>query len=817
MFDTLINDVRYALRTLLARPGFSSAVVLTLALGIGANALVFSLIDGLFLKALPYRDDASLIDLSNRYVKSGPQRAGVSIPDFIDRRDGVPALSDIALYTGASLNLSTESGPQRLQALRATPSLFPTLGVGAALGRTFTEDEARVGNDKVIVLGNALWRNGFNADPDIVGRDLRIDGEKWKVVGVMPEGFMFPNRDFQLFVPFAFTEEQLGDRQRGHEFSGSVARLAPGADLAQVQAQCDAIIRRNAERIGAMGADGAGFRSFIESSGFTVNAQPLRSILAGDQAGTLLMLQGAVGLVLLIVCANLANLLLTRLSARQKEISVRAALGAGRRRITRQLFIETCLLAFAGGVIGVLLAVLGARLVAGSGLLPNWVEIGLNWRMIGFGFVLSLLAAIMFGLLPILSSVTSPSQQALREGGRFGGGGRSARRTRNALVVVQLALAVTLLAGSGLLLRSFSKVLDESPGFDSGGVLTAAINLSTQRYPEERERLAAFARVLERVRALPGVSAAGLSDVVPFDGSDGGSSYRVVGREQTGTPSHARVLSVDGGYFDTLGIPLLRGREFTRADWDAAAKVVVIDQTFERKQFPAGDAIGSQLDMGRPSAPDNYTIIGVVGDARYADLAAENREETYYFNFAESPTNSAVLALRSPIPPAALVEPLRNAIRAVDADLPLFDVKTMQERIDLSLSGRRVPMQLLGVFAVIALVLAGIGIYGVLAFAVTQRTGEFGVRMAIGADAARIRRQVIGDGASLIGSGLGLGLIGAIGLGLVLRSQLFGVGAIDLPSLAAVIGLLGAIAFVACWLPARRAAAIDAIEALRNE
>ncbi|SFN51822.1 ABC transporter permease [Dokdonella immobilis] len=817
MFDTLINDVRYALRTLLARPGFSVAVVLTLALGIGANALVFSLIDGLFLKALPYRDDASLIDLSNRYALSGPQRAGVSIPDYIDRRDGVPALSGIALYTGASLNLSTEAGPQRLQALRATPSLFPTLGVDAALGRTFSEDEATIGNDKVIVLGNALWRNGFNADLDIVGRDLRIDGEKWRVVGVMPEDFMFPNRDFQLFVPFAFTEEQRGDRQRGHEFSGSVARLAPGADLAQVQAQCDAIIRRNAERIGAMGADGAGFRSFIESSGFTVSAQPLRSILAGEQAGTLLLLQGAVGLVLLIVCANIANLLLTRFSSRRKEISVRAALGAGRRRIARQLFLETAVLALLGGATGLVIAMGGARLVADSGLVPNWVEVGLNWRTIGFGFGLSMIAALMFGVLPIFSAVGSTSRLALREGGRFGGGGRAANRTRKVLVVVQLALAVTLLAGSGLMLRSFAKVLGEAPGFDSGGLLTAALTLPASRYAEGPAQIRGFEHILESVRRLPGIESVALSTQLPFDGRDGGASYRIAGRDDAGAPPHGHVLNVDPDYFNALRIPLLRGRAFSRADWDNAAKVVIIDEAFERKQFPAGDAIGSQLDMGRPSAPDLYTIIGVVGNAKYADLSAENREETYYFNFAETPTDSAMLTLRSTIPPAALVEPLRNAIHAVDVDLPLFDVKTMQERIDLSLSGRRVPMQLLGVFALIAMVLAGIGIYGVLAFAVTQRTGEFGVRMAIGADASRIRQHVISDGAILIGSGLGLGLIGAIALGLVLRSQLFGVGSIDPPSLALVVLLLGAIAFIACWLPARRAAATDPIDALRNE
>lgn len=815
--DRLMNDLRYAARTLMARPGFSAAVVLTLALGIGANALVFSLIDAIYLKPLPYRDDAALIDLSNRYAKSGPQHAGVSIPDYLDRREGVPALADSALYTGASLNLATEGGPQRLQALRATPSLFSTLGAAVALGRTFSEDEAQAGRDKVVVLGNALWRNGFNADPDIVGRELRIDGESWRVIGVMAEGFSFPNRDFQLYVPFVFSETQKQDYERGREFSGSVARLAPGADLAQVKAQCDAIIRRNIERIGALGEDGAGFRNFIESSGFTVAVQPLRTQLAGESSEILLLLQAAVALVLLIVCANTANLLLARYSARRKELSVRAALGAGRLRIARQLLIETTLLALLGAVVGVLLAVAGARLVADSGLVPNWVEVSLDLHTIGFGFGLALLAVVLFGVLPVWSAIGSPSQQALRDSGRFGGGGRGANRMRNVLVIVQLALAVTLLAGSGLLLRSFSKVLGESPGFDSGGLLTAAISLPATRYADGQAQVRGFARILDAARNLPGVESVALSSALPFDGNTGGASYSIVGREQAGTPPHGHVLNVDPGYFKAMRIPLLRGRDFSRADWDNAAKVVVIDAAFERKQFPAGDAVGSQIDMGRPSQPDPYTIVGVVGSAKYADLAAENLEETYYFNFADSPNDSAMLTVRSSIPPAAMVEPLRDAIRAVDADLPLYDVKSMQERIDESLAGRRVPMQLISVFAALALLLAGIGIYGVLAFAVAQRSGEFGVRMAVGASDSQIRRQVFRDGAHLIAVGLGLGVIGAIALGFVLRSQLFGVGSIDPPSLLGVICVLGATAFLACWLPARRAAATDPMVALRNE
>lgn len=817
MIDTLIQDIRYAVRTLVARPGFAAAVILTLALGIGANAMVFSLIDGIYLKALPYHDDANLIDLSNSYAKSGPLRAGASIPDYLDRRAAAPALADSALYTGISLNLSAEGAPERLRGMRVTPSLFSTLGVGAALGRTFTDDEAEIGREKVVVLGDAMWRNRFNADPGVIGRDLRINGESWRVVGVMPSGFMFPNRDVQLYVPFAFTDAQKSDQQRGNEFSSIVARLAPGADLAQVKAQCDAIVKRNSDRIGAMGAEGAGFRSFIESSGFTVTVQPLRDLLAGQRSDVLFLLQGAVALVLLIVCANIANLLLTRFSARRKEISVRTALGAGRARIARQLLIEALVLALAGGLLGLSIAIAGARLIGASGLVPDWVVVSPDVRVIGFGLALSIVAGLLFGLLPVLTAIGTHPQEALREAGRLGGGGRGARSTRNVLVIVQLALAVTLLAGSGLLLRSFAKVTQESPGFRSGGLLTASIALPTSKYPDGPARARGFSRIMDVVRAMPGVEVAGLTDGVPFSGGEGGASYRIAGQDTGGPPPHGHVLSVDEDYFKAMGIPLISGRTFSRADLDAATKTVVIDESFAKKQFPQGDALSQQLDMGTPGTPNLYTIIGVVSTTKYADIAAANTEEAYYFNFADSPSSNALLTLRSKTAPTALIEPLRAVIRSVDSDLPLFDIKSMDDRIDRSLAGRRVPMQLLGGFALLALILAGIGIYGVLAFAVAQRTGEFGVRMAIGASDTQIRRHVLKDGANLIVIGLGLGVMGAIALGFALHSQLFGVGRVDPASLFGVVCVLGATACLACWLPARRAAAIDPIVALRNE
>jgi predicted permease len=815
MLETMLQDLRYSVRSLIARPGFTAAVLLTLALAIGANTLVFSLIDAIYLKPLPYRDDAALIDLSNDYAKSGPIHAGVSIPDYLDRREAT-SLADSALYTDTSVNLTVDEKPVRLHALYATPSLFSTLGVGAAVGRTFADDEAVAGRDKVVVLGNALWQSRFAGDPAAVGRDLRLNDETYTVVGVMPPGFMFPDRDTALFLPFVFTDKQKDDHERGHEFSGSVARLAPGASFASVKAECDAIIARNADRIGATGEDGAGFRSFVKASGFAVGIQTLRAQLAGDHADVLFLLQGAVALVLLIACANIANLLLTRLSTRQKELSVRVALGAGRARIARQLVLEALVLAIAGGTLGLLVAFGGGAIVLGSGLLPDWIDAAPDARTLAFALVVSIATGLFFGVMPALSATGFRPQQVLREAGRLGGGGRGARQTRNTLVVVQLALAVMLLASSGLLVRSFAKLIQENPGFRSSDVLTAAISLPKSKYPDAAAWSRAFGRIVDDVRKLPGVETASVVDGLPFAGYSG-ASFRIAGRPTEGQVPHGHVLSVGDDYFKAMGIPLLRGRAFSRADWDTAAKVVVIDAMFERKHFPNGDALTSQLDMGSATKPDLYTIIGVVGTTKDTDLANEPREETYYFGFADSQTPTALLAVRSTVPPSTLVEPLRAAILAFDPGLPLFDVRTMAQRIDGSLTSRRVPLQLIGLFSGLALLLAAVGIYGVLAFAVGQRTGEFGVRMAIGANAAEIERQVLGDGAKLVIAGLAIGVAGAVALGFVLRSRLFGIGSVDLPSLAVVMLVLAATAMAACWLPARRAARTAPVEALRYE
>ncbi|HKE49567.1 MAG TPA: ABC transporter permease [Rhodanobacteraceae bacterium] len=821
MFAELWNDARYAARRLAARPGFTLAVVLTLAVGIGANVLVSDLIDGVYFRDLPYRDDARLVYIEDSNTKQGPDADGgmESIPDYLDRRRDVSALSDSALFLTTDLNLLGVGPPERLRALRVTPSLFTTLGVNAAMGRTFSEDEATVGNDRVVVLSDGLWRNRFNADPAIVGRDLRLSGETYRVVGVMPKSFLFPTRDTQIFVPFAFTEADKVDDARFTGFSQGIGRLAPGATPADVRAQSDVIVRRNMQRISATGgANGGWYAQIVESSGYTIKATPLREYYAGSRVHELPLIQFAVAMVLLIACANVANLMLVRWSARQKELTVRSVLGANRARIARQLLVEALLLALIGGALGTAFALAGGQIVAASGMLPDWVVVKPNLTMLATALAISLGAGALFGLLPILSRARTDAQGSLlRESGRMSGGGRGARTTRNVLVVTQLALAVALLASAGLLLRSFGKILQQDPGFSSEGVLTATIALPQAKYPDEAAQARVFERMIDEVRSLPGVAAAGLTTTLPFSGTNAGQMFRIVGRPIEGTQLHAQLRRVDEGYFTAMGIPLKQGRGFTRADWSMQSRDVIVDELFAKKHFPNGDAVGSHLYLGSSGDSDLYTIVGVVGTVHHGNLAGDVSKETYYFDFGSRPNQWGYLAVRAKDSPAALVESIRQAIRRVDPDQPMFDVMTLDERLSHSLTSRRVPLQLIGLFSVLALVLAAIGIYGVLAFAVAQRTGEFGVRMAIGADATRIRRQVLGDGARLLSMGLGLGVVGAIALGFALKSQLFGIGSIDLPSLAAVVVVLAIVALAACWLPAHRAARTAPLEALRYE
>jgi predicted permease len=809
------------MRALLGRPTFAIAAVLTLALGIGANTAVFSVLNGLLLKPLPYADGERLVQVYNVYPKMNLFDAGTSIPDFLDRKAEIDALEDLGLYSGQSFNYSQDGAPQRLVGIRATASLFSTLGVGAGLGRTFGSDAEVAGQDRVVVLSHGSWQNLFAADPAILGRDIRLNGEAYRVIGVMPDGFAFPNKNVQLWVPFAFTEAQRSDNERGNEYSSSIGRLKPGATVEQLNAQLRASAMRLADRAAGLPDErAAGYATFIREGGFYGESKSLREQWVGEIKPVVFLLQAVVALVLLIACANVANLMLTRVHARQKELSVKAALGAGRWRIARQLLAESLLLAFVGGAIGIAVAYGALQLLDVFNLADNRLsdQVGIDMSVLLFTLGLSCATGLLFGLMPALSPWDNRVNELIKDG-RSRGGGRAAQAARQVLVVAQMALAVSLLVGAGLLMRSFWSVQAQDPGFVEDGLLTARIDLAANAYPDAVRQAAFVERALDEIRAIPGVAEAAFASGLPFGDSNWTSSFRIDGLEvPNGQPEpHGYIRVVDEGFFAAMQIPLLQGRHFEASDTAGTTPVVIIDQVLARKYFPAGDAIGKTIAWGQGSETTNWTIVGVVGTIKTSNLTDEVTKESYYFSYRQNPLPQGFLMIRTDLPTGGLVSGLRDAVLRVDPAQPVHDIRTLDERIAISMEGRRAPMVLVQLFAGVALILAVIGIYGVLSHSVQQRTGEIGVRMAIGARASDVQQLVLAYGARIVGYGLGIGLVGALALAWFMRSLLFGVSSADPATIAAVLTLLGGTALVACWLTARRAAATPPMTALRQE
>jgi len=820
--NLMLDDLRAAWLSLRSAPGFVGAVVLTLALGIGANTAIFSVVNGMLLQPLPYPDGERLVQVYNVYPKSGLDYAGTSIPDYLDRREQAPALTDLALYHGASFNLAEAGTPVRLRGLRTTPSLFTTLGISAAMGRAFTDDEATIGADRVVVLSHNLWRHRFAAAPDIVGRDLRLNGEPYRVVGVMPAGFAFPNRETELWVPFAFTPEQMSDEERGNEYSESLGRLSPGATIEELNAQLDVIVQRNAERFATMDDPRAQRGAeFFRNGGFLGRAHSLREQWLGGLGAVLVLLQAVVAFVLLIACANVANLMLTRVLSRQGELSLRTALGAAYGRIARQLLLEALLLSLAGAVAGIGLAFLGLQLLGLLGLDQSQLseQIRVDGAVLLFTLGMAVATALLFGLLPVMTLRGARPYEALKEGGRSLGGGKRARYIRNTLVVAQVALAVTLLTGAGLLIRSFAEVNNQDTGFAIESRLTARIALPESRYPQPEEQARFFERALDEMRTIPGVRQASYVSNLPFGDSYWTSSYQIEGRDvPTGEPSpHGYGRLVDEEYFSTMEIPVLRGRIFTPADIRGRERVVVVDELLARKYFPDGDAVGSRICRQCDGDPEWWTIIGVVGTVKVDDLADEVTKESYYFSYRQLTYNEGFFVVDSELPTGSLIEPLQAAVLRVDPEQPLYDMKTLDDRIRISMDGRQTPMVLLTLFAGLAIVLSAIGIYGVLAFGVEQRTPEFGVRIALGARRSDIMGMVLGQTARIALAGLAIGLVASLLLNRFLQAQLYGVEGGDPLNLVVVSLALVLIALLAGWFPARRAARVQALEALRYE
>ena len=808
-----MQDVWFALRSFLRQPVFTIVVLLTLGVGIGGNTAIFSLFYQLVMRPLPYPEEDRLVFIWNTYPRMALPQASVSIPDFLDRSTDAPSIESATLFTGRSFNLASDGRADQLRALAVTPSFFATLRRQPERGRAFTPADAETGADRSAILTSALWRSRFGGDPSIVGRDVRLSGEPYRVIGVLPADLELPGRDIALLVPFAFTPAQRSDRERGNEFSQMIARLKPGASISGLRSEMATIVSRNLERLPER-------RSFAEASGFGGYGVPIRDQLVGDLRQPLYLLQAGVLLVLLIACANVANLMLMRLSGRQRELAIRRTLGAPRGRIARQLLTESLLLSSGGAVIGLALGWAGARglLLLTAEQLPMTVNSSLQPTVLVFAILLALVTGLAFGVIPALRVMRGDSSGTVTDDAMRGAtAGRRSTRVHAALVVAETAIALTLLAGAGLLIKSFAGLRAINPGFSTVNVLTASMMLPDTKYATPTARSAFWQRLIESVSTLPGVTTVGLSSNVPFSGNVSSGSYSIVGHTPgPGEPApHGRQEAVGGNYFRAMQIPLIAGRTFDDRDGPDNPPVVVIDQYLVKRYFAASDPIGRQIRRGGPTSPV-ITIVGVVGTVNAIDLGQPVDKERLYYPVTQVARPNMTLMIKTGTRPEALTSQVRAAVQRIDPEQPLADVRTMDEWLNRSLMTRRAPMMLFAVFSVVALVLAAIGTYGVLAFGVSQRRRELSIRRALGADDRAVLRLVVGQGMRRTLAGAILGCVGALVLGRWLQSLLVGVAATDVKVLSAATVLLLAVSLAACYVPARRALQFDPAETLRD-
>jgi predicted permease len=815
---SILQDIRHSLRMLFSRPAVMLTVVATLALGIGANTAVFSAITDLLLMPLPYPESGRLVYIYNTYPKMGVEYAGMTVPDYLDRRSQADALADSAIYYDYSYDLTGDQVPQRVAGVAATPSLFTTLGVQAAIGRTFDEGEAIVGHDAVVLLSDSLWRNHFWADATIVGSDISLSGRSYRVVGVMPASFAFPRREVALWVPFVFSERQKSDAMRGFEFAESIGRLKPGASIRQLDDQFDAIVAHNLKRFADSAASPSDFVEHATASGFTGRARSLHDQLVGDVGTLLYLLQVAAALVLGIGCANVANLMLIRASARQRELGMRAALGATFGRIARQLVIECLALTLIGGVAGFVVAYAGIDLMRTLGLdqAARGFAIGLHLPVLGAALACAVTTGLLIAVAPLMMVRDRRFGIGLSLGARGTTGSRATTAVRRMLVATQIALAIALLMNAALLIRSFWNVERQYPGFNSDHLVTANVNLARDRYRDNHAVGQFEAALVNAVRALPDVMSVGVVGGIPFSDDNDGNPYFIEGHETEGSRS-AYMQVADEGFYAAMQIPLLRGRTFQSTDNATTQPVAIIDEALARKNFGDADPIGSRIGTRSLNGIAWRTIVGVVGSVKRHKLSETDDASTCYFAYGQGASRIFRLAIRIRPGNADLSQQLRAAAAAIDPGQPVWGIMTMDDRIRRSLDDRRTPMWIVLIFATIAAGLCALGIYGVLAFWVAQRTREIGVHIALGAGRREVARLVMTESGLVVLMGVVLGSGLALGLALWMRSQLFGVDALDMPTLVVVIALVASIALIASWLPARRAARIDPIQALQYE
>ncbi len=827
--EHLLQDIRFGVRMLRRSPGFAAAAVLTLALGIGANTAIFSVVNAVLLRPLAYRDSPSLVNIWGKFEKDGIPQNWISEPEYWDLLDHNESFAQIAAYAlGGRANLTrVDAPPVQVSEASATAGVLPMLGVLPVVGRSFGVEEDQPGHSHYVLLSYALWESQFGGDPNIVAKPIQLDGEAYNIVGVLPKQFSLGGKQ-DLWVPLGL--DRAKPQNRGSHYLHVIARLKPGVN--PVQASGALVTLAGDLRRAYPGSYGP------ESKNFDMYMVPVKEQLIGRLRPALLVLLGAVAFVLLIACANVANLLLARASAREKELAIRAAMGAGRTRLVRQLLTESLLLGLAGGLLGLVLAYWGVSALRAlvPPNTPRMGEVQLDSVVLAFTFGVSLLTGLFFGLVPSWHIARNDLREALSEAGRGTSVSGKTLHLRSWLVVSELALAVLLLVGAGLLIRSFNRLLDVSPGFQTQHLLTMELSLPEKTYPDGAPVQKFFTELLASVKTVPGIQSAGAVSQLPLsDSYTSGSVFF----EDTSIPDIPRLpnlgnlpyMEIDqraatSEYFQAMQIPLVRGRLLKDADDASALLVAVVDTNFAHRFWPLGDAIGRRVAIdtipnSKPQMPRWRTIVGVVGHVKHYALDVEGREQIYLPHrqplFGVFAPRDMTLAVRTSQDPGSMTNAIRERIFAIDKGLPPYNIATMDQLVSTSVAQPRLNLSLLVAFAVLALVLAAVGVYGVMAYAVTQRTHEFGIRTALGASPTDVLKQVFLEGGRLAALGLALGLIAALVLTRLMASLLFGVSPSDPMTLGLVAVILALVALTACYIPARRAARVDPVIALRYE
>jgi len=821
--ESLVQDIKFSLRLLWKDKGFAATAIATLALCIGANAAIFSILYAVVLRPLPVPEPDRILALYNSYPKAGVERGSNGVPDYYDRLRDVSVFEEQALYNTPRVTVGEKGSVEQVRAMNVTPSLFRLLRGQPLLGRIFNEEEGTPGKERKVILSYALWQKLFGGQGTVLGQDLRIYGNLYTVVGVMPKDFVYLIPEVQLWRPLAFTPEQKSDSARYNNNYQMLGRLKPGATLEQAQAQVNALNAANLERFAEM-------KQVLVNAGFHTRVLRLQDDVIRDVKKTLVLLWGGALFVMLIGVVNIANIVLARSSARIRELATRFALGAGRLRVTRQLMTESLLLTGLSAMLGLVLGYWGLKALNQIGLdrIPRANEVALDGNVILFILGLAFVVGVAIGLIPMVQALHVNLSLVFRQDGRAGAS-RGARILRNTLAVVQVAIALVLLVGAGLLLASFRKVIAINPGFVAPQqILTGTVALPAVRYRNDSESSAFVTRALASIRSLPGVRGAGATDTIPFGSNNSDSvilaeGYVMKPGESLVSPSQ---VVVTPGYFEAMGITLLDGRRFDERDTAKSAQVIIVDDRLARRFWGNAGPVGKR--MWRPSSAQNlihpdattqyYAVVGVVRSVKLRALVdTDERVGAYYFPYEQSSRYTITFAVKTSPDPAFLVSALRNKIAALDPELPLYDIRTMQQRAEESLISRKSPMLLAMILGLVALFLAGVGIYGVLAYMVAQRTKEIGIRMAVGSTPEAIFQLILKEGILILAVGFALGLTGSLALGKYVKSLLYGVQPMESSVLIPVTMLLAIVALVACALPARRATRVDPIQALRCE